>query len=217
MSEPTMAALVETARIAVEDGRTSDALTALDAALAITHNALGIESMRCEKAEGDLERQREATQKWYDEAHEKRTALERAERERDAGNEKHLVLWRRWQDAEARAQKAEAEVASLREAERLHVEAHGRYEKSLEKAEAVVEAARPYVENAAPDEQLFSAVDLHNFMRLERALTAYDEPPAQRGTAIAGFVVDGKHAHPVDEPPTEQPDFWRPKGECPEC
>jgi hypothetical protein len=36
-------------------------------------------------------------------------SLERAERERDAGNEKHLVLWRRWQDAEARAQKAEAE------------------------------------------------------------------------------------------------------------
>jgi hypothetical protein len=22
---------------------------------------------------------------------------------------------------------------------------------------------------------------------------------------------------PPDEPPTEQPDFWRPTGECPEC
>jgi hypothetical protein len=186
MSEPTMAALVETARIAVEDGRTSDALTALDAALAITHNALGIESMRCEKAEGDLERQREATQKWYDEAHEKRTALERAERERDAGNEKHLVLWRRWQDAEARAQKAEA----------------------------VVEAARDWVQIAENHTTPFPVPEPK---RLRAALTAYDEPPAQRGTAIAGFVVDGKHAHPVDEPPTEQPDFWRPKGECPEC
>jgi hypothetical protein len=40
--------------------------------------------------------------------------LERAERERDAGNEKHLVLWRRWQDAEARAQKAEAVVEAAR-------------------------------------------------------------------------------------------------------
>jgi tetratricopeptide (TPR) repeat protein len=36
--------------------------------------------------------------------------LLRAEREIAAGNEKHLVLWRRWQDAEARAQKAEAEA-----------------------------------------------------------------------------------------------------------
>jgi hypothetical protein len=42
-------------------------------------------------------------------------ALERAERERDAGNEKHLVLWRRWQDAEARAQKAEAVVEAARD------------------------------------------------------------------------------------------------------
>jgi hypothetical protein len=177
----------------------------------VTAEQPSVEARLCAWAEGD---QNTSPDELLLEA---AAALERAERERDAGNEKHLVLWRRWQDAEARAQKAEAEVASLREAERLHVEAHGRYEKSLEKAEAVVEAARPYVENAAPDEQLFSAVDLHNFMRLERALTAYDEPPAQRGTAIAGFVVDGKHAHPVDEPPTEQPDFWRPKGECPEC
>jgi hypothetical protein len=41
--------------------------------------------------------------------------LERAERERDAGNEKHLVLWQRWQDAEARAQKAEAALTEILE------------------------------------------------------------------------------------------------------
>jgi hypothetical protein len=40
---------------------------------------------------------------------------ERAERERDAGNEKHLVLWQRWQDAEARAQKAEAALTEILE------------------------------------------------------------------------------------------------------
>jgi hypothetical protein len=49
----------------------------------------------------------------------------------------------------------------------------------------LMDAARPYLDLAAPHEQLFSAVDLRNFERLsaamyaaERALTDYDTRPA---------------------------------------
>jgi hypothetical protein len=40
---------------------------------------------------------------------------------------------------------------------------------------AVVEAAEPYIKNAAPHEQLFSGEDLRNFQRLDAALSALDE------------------------------------------
>jgi chromosome segregation ATPase len=68
-------------------------------------------------------------------------ALERAERERDAGNEKHLVLWQRWQDAEARAQKAEAERADTEQLLDEAIDREKVLEAQLEKAEAVVPGA----------------------------------------------------------------------------
>ena len=39
----------------------------------------------------------------------------------------------------------------------------------------LVEAARPYLELAAPHEQLFSGEDLRNFQRLEAAFTEADK------------------------------------------
>lgn len=38
----------------------------------------------------------------------------------------------------------------------------------------LADAARPYVDNAAPHEQLFSATDLRNYEYLARVLAEYD-------------------------------------------
>jgi DNA repair exonuclease SbcCD ATPase subunit len=141
-------------------------------------------------AQEALERQRETTQKWYDEAHEKRTALERAERERDEacvkrdlckahvaqledackllnGSLDHYVpLGKRTEAAEARAQKAEAE----RDA---HVEKLMENFVRAERAEAVVEAARGII--GSKESQSPWGQDVLN------ALARYDEPPTGEG------------------------------------
>jgi hypothetical protein len=110
-------------------------------------------------------------------------ALERAERERDAGNEKHLVLWRRWQDAEARAQKAEAERDIMFKGDWAALNL------KLQKAEAVVEAARRLLrdadENASPE---IGEFPLDAWLNLVDAVRAYDEPPTEQ---IPGAGQDG--------------------------
>jgi hypothetical protein len=144
--------------------------------------------------------------------------LLRAEREIAAGNEKHLVLWRRWQDAEARAQKAEAERDVAREfAAEKQTSLVRHWREQAQKAEAVVEAARKvqheydlWAEDANDGE--FAIWSRDEFMaafhglRLAFNALSVDEPP----TSCDGSVNCAAEKHtigcyrstPADEPPT---------------
>jgi hypothetical protein len=161
-------------------------------------------------AQEALERQRETTQKWYDEAHEKRTALERAERGQVALGEELVTWMKKANEAEARAQKAEAEVEKWIDLEHKMMERATEAEEKLEQAKAVVEAARGII--GSKESQSPWGQDVLN------ALARYDEPPTHPYYAervAAGLptsacprcgVTDGYHAKDcsVDEPPTEQ-------------
>jgi hypothetical protein len=136
--------------------------------------------------------------------------LERAERERDAGNEKHLVLWQRWQDAE-RQRDAFHDTVSVYQAElTVALDQARAAEARAQKAEAVVEAARNWVQIAENHTTPFAVPEPE---RLRAALTAYDEPPtlresleqADRDLAVGeARPASEVFADLVDEPPTEQ-------------
>jgi hypothetical protein len=133
-------------------------------------------------------------------------ALERAEREVYAGeclDEERVAAI---QAAEARAQKAE-ELKEEAQRAGLHLrKALDESEERLVEAEAVVEAARDWVQIAENHTTPFPVPEPK---RLRAALTAYDEPPTILERKIAEQKAQPSGAPPSvlpdpDEPPTEQ-------------
>lgn len=61
-----------------------------------------------------------------------------------------------------------------------------------EALKALMVAARPYIENAAPHEQLFNAEDHRNFHALHDAMQAAEATLVPRGTARVDDPGDGK-------------------------
>jgi hypothetical protein len=97
-------------------------------------------------------------------------ALERAERDRA-----QVTIWQK--EAEARAQKAEAERDIMFKGDWAALNL------KLQKAEAVVEAARRLLrdadENASPE---IGEFPLDAWLNLVDAVRAYDEPPTEQAT-----------------------------------
>jgi chromosome segregation ATPase len=89
--------------------------------------------------------------------------LEAAGRERDAGNEKHLVLWRRWQAAEQRVAELERERDDLK---KNLIEHECEYQKLHEAAEQEVEKWR---KGYAPELEELEQLQ-HRVAELEEAL-----------------------------------------------
>ena len=129
-------------------------------------------------------------------------ALERAERERDSFRDEYgwiAIANDRAEAAEARAQKAEAELKVWQLDDRRVQQ----METQLEKAEAVVEAARYFVKNSS------RASTSTQGEQLRDALTAYDEPPTERKGRVTNeqFYENGQwYTREVayDEPPTKE-------------
>jgi hypothetical protein len=109
--------------------------------------------------------------------------LERAGREAGTWNERVLALHESLDAAEARAQKAEAERDIMFKGDWAALNL------KLQKAEAVVEAARRLLrdadENASPE---IGEFPLDAWLNLVDAVRAYDEPPTEQ---IPGAGQDG--------------------------
>jgi hypothetical protein len=178
--QPSVEALVERVRSALNRGAYSPEAAGWQAFFDATTRDEALAAL--DSLTAALERQRETTQRWYDEAHEQRRSAAQAE---------------------ARAQKAEAER------DNWHASNYAERQARL-RAEAVVEAARGII--GSKESQSPWGQDVLN------ALARYDEPPTHPYYAervAAGLptsacprcgVTDGYHAKDcsVDEPPTEQ-------------
>jgi hypothetical protein len=192
--QPSVEALVE--RIAKELPNPSWAHAALDSLTA-----------EIERLKGLLyaEQHGKHAEKWNELA----AALERAERERDEARVYERQEARNYWIAsrnewKARAQKAEARIEVELE---LRKAAYVR----IEQAEAVVEAAREYMEHTEDSHfrrghfntscPPLTRAMCTQYMHLRRALTAYDEPPAQLYEWVA---LEGEARHALERAERER-------------